>query len=244
MTTTAFNEFISERERTTSSPMPTSSSASMGPTLASITLFDNIILSKRDRGRLRSPISTMTLGRSPFSRLSSLSLMPPPSADFLSDTSHHLWRTASASITSGYEMHRDRPDFGQGSGRDYRSIVTRVPAKLDQSLMREPRMIQGVPRITEKSRQLAKSRKLQPLPLREKLNGLQMHAPDGPPSPLLPTSPIPIQMLHSAQLPVPRLQSPPLPASRASSAPIPTSRCSTVQAQKRWKWDLPGSSWL
>jgi hypothetical protein len=233
MTTTAFNEFISERERTTPAPMSTSSSAAMTPNLASITLFDSIILAKRDRGRLRTPIPTLTLSRNPFSRFSSTTSIPPSSSDFLSDTSDHLWRTASASTASDSETYRDHTDFGQGPGRDYRSIVTRVPAKLDESLMREPRMVQGVPRITEKSRQQAHSRKPLPLPLREKLNGLQMHAPNGPPSPLLPTSPMPSQMVQSAHLPVPRLQSPQSSASRLSSAPIPTSRYSAVQVQKR-----------
>lgn len=52
--------------------------------------------------------------------------------------------------------------------------------------MREPRMIQGVPRISEKSKGKAGNRKPLPLPLREKLNGLGMHAPNGLPSPLLP----------------------------------------------------------
>lgn len=31
-------------------------------------------------------------------------------------------------------------------GDNYRSIVTRVPARLDPALMKEPRAIQGVPR--------------------------------------------------------------------------------------------------
>lgn len=202
----AFNEFISERERTPPAPVSTPSSAAMTPTLASITLFDNIILSKRYRGRFRATIPTLTLSRNPFSRLSSASLTAPLSPDFLSDTTDHLWRTASASTAADREYYRDRADFGDRPGRDYRSIVTRVPAKLDGTLMPEPRMVQGVPRITERSRQQAHSRKPLPLPLREKLNGLQMHAPNGPPSPLLPTSQMPSSMLPTAQSPAPRLQ--------------------------------------
>jgi hypothetical protein len=212
-TITGFNEFISECERTTPAPVSTSSSAAMTPTLASITLFDNIVLSKRDRGRLRTPIPTLTLSRNPFSRFSSTSSTASLSSDFLSDTSDYLWRTASASTASDRETYRERTDFGEGPGRNYRSVVTRVPAKLDGTLMREPRMVQGVPRITEKSRQQAHSRKPLPLPLREKLNGLQMHAPNGPPSPLL----------SSSQVPDPRMQSP----------QIPTSKFQTVQVQNR-----------
>src|SRR5436305_11823833 len=162
----------------------------MTPDLASITLFDNIILSKRDRGRFHPAVPTLTLSRNPFSRLSLASSTPPLSSGFLSDTSDHLWRTASVPTASDRETYRDRPDFGDGPGRDYHSIVTRVPAKLDETLMREPKMVQGVPRITEKSRQQAHSRKPLPLPLREKLNGLQMHAPYVPPSRLLPTAQI------------------------------------------------------
>lgn len=63
-----FNEFISERERTN----PKSKDSRMA-------LFDEIVLSKRNRGR-----SSLFSGRS--------------TTDFLSDTSHHLWRTASASF--------------------------------------------------------------------------------------------------------------------------------------------------
>jgi hypothetical protein len=56
-------------------------------------------------------------------------------ADFLSDTRDHLWRTASAT-----------PPNSRFPG-DYRSVISRIPAKLDPTLMKEPRVIQGVPRI-------------------------------------------------------------------------------------------------
>jgi hypothetical protein len=193
----------------------------MTPNQASITLFDNIILYKRDRSHLRPHIPTFTLSRNPFSRLSIASSTTPVSSDFLSDTSEHLWRTASASTVSDRETYRDRTDFGEGPGRDYRSIVTRVPAKLDETLMREPRMVQGVPRITEKSRQQAHNRKALPLPLREKLNGLQMHAPNGPPSPLLLTPQIPPPQIASSQMPSPRLHSPQIPTSKYPAPPGP-----------------------
>ena len=169
--TQAFNEFISERERTAPAPM-SASGFGLSPLLASITLFDSIILSKRDRGRLRTPIPQLTLSRNPFSRSTSNSTL---AADFLNDTSDHLWQTAAASNTSDKE--NIRTDFGEG--RDYRSVTTRTPARLDDSLMREPRMIQGVPRATGKAR----PRKPVPLPLRERMNGLNMHNPNGLSSP-------------------------------------------------------------
>ena len=203
----------------------------MTPTLASILLFDNIILSKRDRGRLHPSIPTLTLSRNPFSRLSTISTST--SSDFLSDTSDHLWRTASASTATDRDTYKDRTDFGEGRGRDYRSIVTRVPAKLDETLMHEPRMVQGVPRITERSKQQAHNRKPLPLPLREKLNGLQMHAPNGPPSPLLPTPQLDIPRLRTPQMPSRRGQSPQVPSPNASGPQILASKHQSVQAQKR-----------
>jgi hypothetical protein len=73
--------------------------------------------------------------------------------DFLSDTTDHLWRTASAT-----------PPNSRFPG-DYRSVISRsmlfarlrsdianfvtVPAKLDPTLMKEPRVIQGVPRVPQ-----------------------------------------------------------------------------------------------
>ena len=75
-----FNEFIYERE-------------TKPPSDPSIMLFDQVILSKRNRGR------TSIFGKS--------------KTDFLSDTSDHLWRSASAT-----------PPKGKIPG-DYRSIVTR-----------------------------------------------------------------------------------------------------------------------
>ncbi|EEP80759.1 conserved hypothetical protein [Uncinocarpus reesii 1704] len=109
--TQGFNEFIAERE-------------SVDPRAKNpkIILFDEIILSKRNRGR-----SSIFSGRM--------------TTDFLTDTSNHLWRSASASSfppSSRREM--------SVSG-DWKSVVTRAPAKLDPNYMKEPRMIQGVPRI-------------------------------------------------------------------------------------------------
>lgn len=79
-----------------------------------IKLFDEVILAKKNRG--------------------ASSYFYKTKADFLSDTSDHLWRTAHAN-----------PPTSRFPG-DYRSIVSRIPAKLDITLMKEPRVIQGVPR--------------------------------------------------------------------------------------------------
>ncbi|KAL8714971.1 MAG: hypothetical protein Q9225_006470 [Loekoesia sp. 1 TL-2023] len=100
--TQAFNEFIHEREL----------KAANDPT---IMLFDQIILSKRNRGRT--------------------SIFNKSKTDFLSDTSDHLWRSAAAS-----------PPQGKFPG-DYTSIITRTPAKLSPTFLKEPRVLQGVPRI-------------------------------------------------------------------------------------------------
>ncbi|KAI9729849.1 MAG: hypothetical protein M1834_006598 [Cirrosporium novae-zelandiae] len=100
--TQAFNEFIHTRE-------------SLPPNHSSIILFDQIILSKRNRGRT--------------------SLFSKSSTNFLSDISDHLWRSAAAV-----------PPHSRFPG-DYRTVVSRVPAKLDPNLIKEPRMIAGVPRL-------------------------------------------------------------------------------------------------
>ncbi|KAH6639745.1 AEX-3 domain-containing protein [Boeremia exigua] len=79
-----------------------------------IKLFDEVILAKKGRG--------------------ASSYFYKTKADFLSDTSDHLWRTAHAT-----------PPTSRFPG-DYRTVVSRIPAKLDVTLMKEPRVIQGVPR--------------------------------------------------------------------------------------------------
>ncbi|KAL2265623.1 hypothetical protein VTJ83DRAFT_6723 [Remersonia thermophila] len=146
--TQAFNEFIHERERT-----PASDPA--------IRLFDEIILAKKARGR-----PAFSTGFSRLSTLRASSLHPnsnsgggftAPSSHYhsgaggankvpgyLSDPTDHIWRTASVPVPSSAKF--------QG---DYRSVVTRMPLRLDPSLMREPRAIQGVPRPEQ-----ARARKL------------------------------------------------------------------------------------
>ncbi|KAH7094763.1 AEX-3 domain-containing protein [Paraphoma chrysanthemicola] len=91
-----------------------------------VKLFDEVILAKRNRGKS--------------------SFFYKTKADFLSDTTDHLWRTASAN-----------PPNSRFPG-DYRAVISRIPAKLDPTLMKEPRVIQGVPRIP-----MAKARR-KPIP--------------------------------------------------------------------------------
>ncbi|KAH6676076.1 dDENN domain-containing protein [Plectosphaerella plurivora] len=123
--TQGFNEFIHERETNPGST-------------PSIRLFDEIILAKKARGR---PGIASGLSRLSSIRLSHGASTAPAGygapqrvkiPTYLSDTSEHLWRTASVPTPSGKVL------------GDYRAIVTRVPAKLDTTLMKEPRVVQGV----------------------------------------------------------------------------------------------------
>lgn len=100
--TQSFNEFIHERE-------------SIGADDPRIKLFDEIILSKRNRGHK--------------------SLFSKSNTNFLSDKSDHIWHTAAAT-----------PPASRFPG-DIRSVSSRTPAKLDITLMKEPRAISGVPRV-------------------------------------------------------------------------------------------------
>ncbi|TVY43323.1 DENN domain-containing protein [Lachnellula subtilissima] len=84
-----------------------------------IQLFDSIILSKKSRGRT-SFFSSRGSSRS---------------SSYLDDTSDHLWRSA-AVPTPSWKV-----------PGDLHAITTRIPAQLDVTLMREPRVIQGVPRM-------------------------------------------------------------------------------------------------
>ncbi|KAH8720739.1 hypothetical protein MY5147_006136 [Beauveria neobassiana] len=133
--TQLFNEFIHERELT-------------APTEPSIRLFDEVIMAKKARGR-----PGLSSGLSTLSRLSSIrvshgasanafGLAPPRASNkppsYLNDTSDHIWRTAAVPVPKG------------NFTGEYRSVVTRVPARLDRTLMREPRAIQGVPRVEQR----------------------------------------------------------------------------------------------
>ncbi|TVY52080.1 DENN domain-containing protein [Lachnellula cervina] len=84
-----------------------------------IQLFDSVILSKKSRGRT-SFFSSRGSSRS---------------SSYLDDTSDHLWRSA-AVPTPSWKV-----------PGDLHAITTRIPAQLDVTLMREPRVIQGVPRM-------------------------------------------------------------------------------------------------
>jgi len=83
----------------------------------SIKLFDEIISSKRNRSRTGFFSKSHT--------------------GFLTDTSDHLWRSASATLPTSREP------------GDMKTATGRIPAKLDPTLMREPRAIQGVPRLQQ-----------------------------------------------------------------------------------------------
>ncbi|MCJ1311704.1 hypothetical protein MMC25_005377 [Agyrium rufum] len=92
------------------------------------------------------------------------SIFSRSSISFLSDTSDHLWRNAAA-----------MPPSSKFPG-DYRSVVSRVPAKLDPALIKEPRMLHGVPRIdTKKAKRKPIPSMLGPSGL--KLNGLAISPP-------------------------------------------------------------------
>lgn len=142
--TQAWNEFIMDREEKTVKP--------------SIPLFDAIIMAKRGRAGLRASLPSIGFNRRSFSPLSI-----PTRSDLLSDTSQHQWRIISVPSSS------ERPDLGSATkGRDYHSIITRKPAKLEESLFKQEEKVPDLPAIPKKSRMSV---------LNGKLNGLGMHAP-------------------------------------------------------------------
>ena len=150
--TQAWNEFIMDREEQPPKP--------------SIALFDAIIAAKRRRAGLRSSLSNMaSFNRRSFSPRA---VVPPTSlrADVLSDTSQHQWRIVAVPSSSA------RPDLGAAAtrGRDYHTIITRKPAKLEEELFRQEEKVPDLPSIPnpKKSRMSV---------LNTKLNGLGMHAP-------------------------------------------------------------------
>ncbi|KAG7138346.1 DENN domain-containing protein like [Verticillium longisporum] len=91
--TQAFNEFIHERE-------------TKPGTTASIRFFDEIIMAKKARGRpgIVSGLSRLSTIRSSHGASSNSSAFSPPSRlkipTYLSDTSDHMWRTASVPVPS------------------------------------------------------------------------------------------------------------------------------------------------
>lgn len=127
----AFNEFVHEREK-----LPASNT--------DIRLFDEILVAKKARGR---PAFSAGLSRLSTLRAShgasSGSFGPsrqPKLTGFLADTSDHIWRTAAVPVPN------------QNFQGDYRSIVTRIPTRLDPSLIKEPRSIQGAPKPEQRGK--------------------------------------------------------------------------------------------
>lgn len=88
------------------------------PSSPSIQLFDSVIMAKRNRGR--ASLSLFSKNKQSY---------------FLHNQMEHLWRSAAVPIPTA-----------KFPG-DYHAVVSRIPAKLDISLMREPRAIQGAPRV-------------------------------------------------------------------------------------------------
>ncbi|KIW63177.1 hypothetical protein PV04_10043 [Phialophora macrospora] len=145
--TQAWNEFIMDREEKSSKP--------------SIALFDAIIMAKRGRAGLRSSLPSIGFNRRSFSPLSTSG---PMRADILSDTSQHQWRIVSVPSSS------ERPALGQAAkGRDYHTIITRKPAKLEAGLFKQEEKLPDLPTIPRKKSRMSV--------LTGKLNGLGMHAP-------------------------------------------------------------------
>ncbi|RGP59100.1 hypothetical protein FSPOR_11570 [Fusarium sporotrichioides] len=128
--TQCFNEFIHDREMQPAND-------------ASIRLFDEIIMAKKARGRsgLATGLSRLSTLRASHGASTYGGFGPPRGGSnskipaFLGDISDHIWRTASVPLPKG------------NFPGEYRTIVTRTPARLDRSLMREPRSIQGMPRV-------------------------------------------------------------------------------------------------
>ncbi|KAG5983929.1 hypothetical protein E4U55_006712 [Claviceps digitariae] len=129
--TQAFNEFIHDRE-------------TLAPNDPSIRLFDEVLMAKKARGRpgLTSGLSRLSTirqnhGVSSF-MATTASRTSPSKPNYLTDTSDHMWRTASVPLPKG------------NFPGEYRSVITRIPTHLDKTLMREPRAIQGVPRMEQR----------------------------------------------------------------------------------------------
>ncbi|GAP83726.1 putative DENN domain-containing protein [Rosellinia necatrix] len=127
--TQAFNEFIHTRE--------------MQPaTNPTIRLFDEIILAKKARGKpgISSGLSRLSTIRASHGASRNLPSKSSKLPSYLTDTTDHLWRTASVPMPNA-----------KFPG-EYRAVVTRIPARLDPTLMKEPRAIQGVPRPEQRKR--------------------------------------------------------------------------------------------
>ncbi|RFU36098.1 hypothetical protein B7463_g169, partial [Scytalidium lignicola] len=102
-------------------------------TSPSIQLFESIILAKRARGK--SGFFNSKAARS---------------QDFLEDRSDHLWVSAAV------------PTPTAKFPGDYRTVVSRIPARLDPTLMKEPRVYNGIPRIDTDGKKKKVGRKAVP----------------------------------------------------------------------------------
>ncbi|KAI8630717.1 dDENN domain-containing protein [Xylariaceae sp. FL1651] len=127
--TQAFNEFIHTRE-------------TRPPTDPAVRLFDEIILAKKARGKpgLTSGLSRLSTIRASHGVSSGMPSKSTKLPSYLTDTSDHLWRTASVPMPNA-----------KFPG-DYRAVISRIPARLDTALMKEPRAIQGVPRPEQRKK--------------------------------------------------------------------------------------------
>ncbi|PHH78913.1 hypothetical protein CDD80_6031 [Ophiocordyceps camponoti-rufipedis] len=132
--TQAFNEFIGHRETTAATDV-------------SVRLFDEIIMAKKLRGRpgLPAGLSRLSTIRASHGAPANAWNLAAPSRSpavkaplYLTDTTDHIWRTASVPLPKG------------NFPGEYRSVVTRIPHRLDRALMREPRSIQGLPRVEQR----------------------------------------------------------------------------------------------
>lgn len=148
--TQAFDGFINERETKSMS------------TSDSIALFDALMAAKRSRTKgVRSSIAVTLGGRNPFAGRSHSGGVP---AEYLSDSSSHIWRVVSTPHSSA------RAELGAGEkGREYREIVSRTPAKLEDELFPAP----PTSKVPALGTPQAKGKKS----LRQRMNGLSMHAP-------------------------------------------------------------------
>lgn len=117
--TQSFDEFINERETTKLSLSD------------SVTLFDAIMAAKKTRTKgVRSTIAASLSGRNPFAGRSQSGGIP---AEYLSDTSNHIWRVVSTPHSS------EKAELGNAAkGREYRKIISRTPGKLEDDLFDPP----------------------------------------------------------------------------------------------------------
>jgi len=125
-------------------------------------LFDAFIAAKKNRSRgVRSSIVVSLSGRNPFAGRAPSGGVP---AEYLADDSTRTWRVISAPQNS------DKADFERGAkGRDYRELVSRTPAKLEDDLF--------APSSVSQLRNVSVSQADRKQSLRRRMNGLSMHAP-------------------------------------------------------------------